>query len=106
MEIQLRRLEFPHIGALSLDPEAEPQWTSKLPRRPLSIELNGQEVEGLNVSQICEKQKVYLPAKEYIHSLIRLASHQFEEGQNSVEDEYDGCVALYNLCQFLGILEG
>ncbi|KAF4637068.1 hypothetical protein G7Y89_g1007 [Cudoniella acicularis] len=103
--IQLRRLEFPHIGALLPDPRVESGWTSKVPRRPLSIESNGQEVEGIRAFEICDNEKVYTSAKDYIRSLIRLAFHQFEEGQNSVENEYDACVVLYNLYQFQDLVE-
>jgi hypothetical protein len=86
--MQLRQLEFPQIGALLPDPEVVFQWTSKVPRTALSMELNRQEVEGLHAFGIWDKKKVHQSAKDYIHSLIRLAFRQFE-GQNSVKDEYN-----------------
>lgn len=107
IEVQLRRLEFPHISALSIEPESEAQWTSRIPRRPFSIELNGQEIEGIPTLLLDDngKEEIYTSANEYIRSLVDLGFQQFQRGRNSVEDEYDATVALYNLHQFRDIVE-
>jgi len=75
-------------------------WTFDPPRRPLSIELNAQELEGLQASDIIKKDTIFGSAIDYFALLLDLAFNMFESCKNSVFDEYDAEVALYNLHQF------
>lgn len=97
--IQLRNHEFSRIGSLSISNTAA-GWTFDTLDRPLSIELNAQELEGLHARDIIKKDTSFGSAKDYFTSLVNLAFNMFEKCKNSVFDEYDAEGALYNLHQF------
>jgi hypothetical protein len=97
--IQLRLHEFSKIGSLSLSSDGL-GWTLDSYKRPLSIDLIEQEIEGLQPGLIVKPDQAYTSTADYIDSLIRLALNQFERGRNSVYDECDAEIALYNLHQF------
>jgi Phosphotransferase enzyme family len=102
--IQLRAHEFPHIGSLTLSDNVS-RWAFDVPRRPLSMELNAQEIEGLQASNIVRKDSIFRSDKDYFTSLIGLAFNLFKRSQNSVFDNYDAEVALYNLYQFKDVVK-
>ncbi|KAH0548278.1 hypothetical protein GP486_008019 [Trichoglossum hirsutum] len=103
--IQLWAHEFPHIGSLTLSDNAS-GWTFDVPRRPLSIELNAQEIEGLQACNIFRKDAIFRSAEDYFTSLIDLAFNLFETSKNSVFDKYDAEIALYDLYQFKEVVKG
>jgi hypothetical protein len=102
--IQLRGHEFPHIGSLAVSNDAR-GWSFDVPRRPISIELNGHEIEGLQVTGILGKDAIFKSAKDYFTSLVGLAFNLFRRSKNSVYDKYDGRIALRNLQRSLKVAE-
>ncbi|KAI9768887.1 MAG: hypothetical protein M1839_003864 [Geoglossum umbratile] len=97
--IQLRLHEFPEVGSFSLSPDGS-RWTHK---RPLSIDLIEQEVEGLRPGLIVEQNQSYASTVDYVYSLTQLAFNRFERGRNSVYN-VDAQLALYSLHQFRSLV--
>ncbi|KAI0010225.1 hypothetical protein F4779DRAFT_319842 [Xylariaceae sp. FL0662B] len=93
--IQLRRLEFPSIGCLQLS-----QGDFKVSKMTTSIDINMQELEGLNPSRIQASYYENSPlasANAYTSMLLEVADNAFAEGRSSVIDEDKGADALYHL---------
>lgn len=96
IHIQLRRLEFPSIGCLR--PSQDGFEVSKM---TTSIDINMQELEGLNPSRIQAsyyENGTLASASAYTSMLLDLADNAFAQGRSSVtEDEDEGADALYHL---------
>jgi Phosphotransferase enzyme family len=106
ISIQLRQQEFFKIGALALSrARSESGSTFEVCNRPLSVEVNAQELEGLHPTRIFKNQAVYTTARDYVSSLLWLALNEFEEGRNSVLNEEDGRRVLYGLHDFKRYVE-
>ena len=103
--IQLRRCEFSHIGSLTLDPidDETPIFSHN---RPLSIDINDQELGGLSPTSIIGPSKIYTTVIDYIYAQTQLLFNQFDKQQNSVYNEADARYHLYGLYQFRSILMG
>jgi hypothetical protein len=97
---QLRRQEFSRIGSLTLDDEDH--WTLDNP--PLSIDLNDQQVYGLEPQGAGDGP--YGSAIQYIFFLYHLLLNRFYKQRNSVWDEVDAKEKLYGLENVKGILFG
>lgn len=100
IHIQLRRLEFPSIGCLGFGPGGEIQVVKK----NKSIDINVQELEGLQPSKI--QASYYDPdgrlasANKYTEMLLDIADNAFVQGRGIVLDEAQGGEALYHLHVF------
>jgi hypothetical protein len=98
--IQLRRLEFPSIGCLGLGPGGEIQVVKK----NTSIDINVQELEGLQPSKI--QASYYGPdgrlvsANKYTEMLLEISDNAFTQGRGTVWEESQGAEALYHLHLF------
>jgi serine/threonine protein kinase len=97
--IQLRLHEFPCVGSLSIATDTS-EWSLSSARRPLSIDLNQQEVEGLQPGHIVHPNDTYASTVDYIYSQLQLVLNWFSKGRNSVLNEFDAEIALYSLYQF------
>ncbi|KAI9768151.1 MAG: hypothetical protein M1839_004178 [Geoglossum umbratile] len=100
--IQLRLHEFPGVGCLSPSSDGS-GWTFDGHRRPLSIDMIEQEIEGLEPGLLVKPNDSYTSTIDYVYSLRCLAFNQFERGRNSVASKYDAEIALYNLHQFFAL---
>lgn len=69
-------------------------------RRPLPIDLNQQEVEGLQPSHISHPDYIYASAVDYVYTQMRLVQNWVFKGRNSVSNEFDAEIAMYDLYQF------
>ncbi|KAH6622646.1 phosphotransferase enzyme family protein [Chaetomium tenue] len=102
--IQLRRLVFPSVGRLSEGPVG-PQIT----KRNTSIDLNMQELEGLEPSAI---QDLYYSsgtlssASRYVAMQLDLADNAFARGRGTVSDAKQGRDRLYHLHMFRQFTQG
>lgn len=96
--IQLRRLEFMSIGALSCDSTG-----FGVHKMPISISTNEQELEGLGPWEIQASygsRGVLTSASSYASMLMHVARNAFEKSRKSVYSEADGNETLYNLHMF------
>jgi hypothetical protein len=97
--VQLRRLEFSSIGVLSRSLDK-----FEVRKKPISIDINVQELEGLQPSRIQAEygggNGVVTSAHDYISMLVRIARNAFERSRTSVLNKDDGQLALYHLDQF------
>jgi serine/threonine protein kinase len=94
--IQLRRLEFPSIGCLAHGPEG-----FNVRKRIATIDINMQELEGLQPSKIqssfYNNRGSLTSANEYVAMLLQIADNAFVKGRNSVSERHQGEDALYHL---------
>ncbi|RDL30802.1 uncharacterized protein BP5553_10147 [Venustampulla echinocandica] len=95
--IQLRSHEFSCVGSLSIPKNNSEGY---IIRRPLSIDLNQQELEGLQPGHISHLDDTYASAVDYVYSQMQLVLNWFSKGRNSVLSEFDAEIALYDLYQF------
>jgi hypothetical protein len=83
--IQLRRLEFPSIGCLAQGSEG-----FKVRKRIATIDINMQELEGLQPSKIqnsfYDDRGSLTSANDYVAMLLQIADNAFAEGRNSVSE--------------------
>ncbi|KAL1847096.1 hypothetical protein Daus18300_014066 [Diaporthe australafricana] len=83
--IELRKQEFPAIGALGIDP-CGPSKSNlagvRVCHRPLSIEIAMQESEGQNPSEMFPARKTFSTASEYIQSLLWLLDNELNRCSN------------------------
>lgn len=92
--IELRRHEFPAIGALGLDPTgptiSNPAGVHVC-HRPLSIEIAMQECEGQNPSEMFPVNKTFSSSSAYIDSLLWLSDNELSRSTNpEIDREGDG----------------
>lgn len=90
---QIRRLEFPEIGALGL-PTSEDD-AIRVRHRPLCIEMLFQEIEGLEPTRVFPKDKTFTTAREFVDALLSLSDNLFEKTKNSGIDVQGGGRTLY-----------
>ncbi|KAI8943968.1 phosphotransferase enzyme family protein [Xylaria longipes] len=95
--IQLRRLEFASVGCLRQHKDGP-----KVSKRTTSIDINMQELEGLNPSVIqasyTNQSGTLASAGAYTSMLLQLADNAFAKSRASVtDDEEQGADALYHL---------
>lgn len=94
--IQLRRLEFSSIGCLAHGPEG-----FNVRKRIATIDINMQELEGLQPSKIQSSfyndRGSLTSANDYVAMLLQIADNAFVEGRNSVSERDQGEDALYHL---------
>ncbi|RDL40360.1 Uncharacterized protein BP5553_00339 [Venustampulla echinocandica] len=80
--IHLRRLEFSSIGILSRGSDG-----FDVRKKPMSISINEQELEGLQSSRIQAEygscKGVLTSASDYVSMLLRIAWNAFEKGRKS-----------------------
>ena len=101
--IQLRRLELPSIGCLGSGPGP---GDIQVDKKTMSIDINMQELEGLQPSKIQSSYYEHDPdgrlttANKYVEMLLDIADNAFAKGRGSVLDEDMGGDALYHLHLF------
>lgn len=98
--IQLRLHEFPCIGSLSISKDTPENYSI---RRPLSIDLNQQEVEGVEPSHISNPVETYTSAVDCVYTQMQLVLNWFSKDRNSASSEFDAEIALYDLYQFRAV---
>lgn len=98
--IELRKQEFPAIGALGFDgygpSNANPPGV-RVCHRPLSIEIAMQECEGQDPTERFPVNKAFATASEYTESLLWLLDNELERSTNPhiYKFEDDGRMLLY-----------
>ena len=85
--IQLHLQQFDRIGSLTLDRD-DLSWTFG-ESRPLTININDQEIDGLDVAHIIRPDQTYSSTIDYTYALMQLIFNQFLEGRHSVYNEKD-----------------
>ncbi|KAI0914737.1 phosphotransferase enzyme family protein [Ustulina deusta] len=103
--IQLRRLEYPSVGCLRRHEDGP-----KVSKMITSIDINMQELEGLNPSVIqagyTNQYGTLASAGAYTLMLLQLADNAFAKSRCSVtDDEEQGADALYHLNIFRQYVE-
>ncbi len=98
--VQLRQLEFPQIGALGLpsrdtsalfcDPE-----DIRVSNRPLLIDIDLQEIDGLEPGEIFPPRKTLNTAKGFAEALVSLAANKLEKEADQELDEKEPGTVLY-----------
>ncbi|KPM34283.1 hypothetical protein AK830_g12291 [Neonectria ditissima] len=105
IHLQLRRLEFPSIGRLTCGPDG-----FKVSRQATTIDINMQELEGLQPSKIqafySDSNSLLTSANDYVTMLLEIAYNAFVEGRSSVVEDRQGEDALYHLHIFRQYAEG
>ncbi|EER37404.1 conserved hypothetical protein [Histoplasma capsulatum H143] len=100
--IQLYRQQFDHVGALTLDSNDE-NWVFEH-NRPLTIELNDQELCGMKSSEIIPAHRTYNSTIDYTYAILKLVFNDFYHGKDSVFDEEDARNYLYAIFASQGIV--
>ncbi|KAH0539145.1 hypothetical protein FGG08_004317 [Glutinoglossum americanum] len=100
--IQLHLQQFDRIGSLTLDRD-DSSWTFG-ESRPLTIDINDQEIDGLDVARIIGPDQTYGSTIDYIYTLMQLVFNQFLRGRHSVYSEKDARWELYGLHKFRALL--
>ncbi|EGE04991.1 hypothetical protein TEQG_03835 [Trichophyton equinum CBS 127.97] len=100
--LQLHCHHFDRIGALTLDSNDE-NWVFEH-NRPLSIELNDQELSGLKSSEIIPTHRTYSSTIDYAYSVLKLVFNDFYHGKDSVFNETDARNYLYGIFASQGIV--
>ncbi|KAM5349986.1 hypothetical protein ACJ41O_006491 [Fusarium nematophilum] len=90
---QLRRLEFPEIGALGLPRQDESAICVR--HRPLSIEVLLQQGEGLEPAIMFREKTTFKTSRDYINALLWLGDNLLSKGKNSMVDSRGGDRTLY-----------
>ncbi|KAI3397651.1 hypothetical protein diail_10522 [Diaporthe ilicicola] len=100
--VELRRQEFPSIGALGFDPrgpsESNPAGVHVC-HRPISIEIAMQECEGQNPAEMFPFNKTFKTASEYIGSLLWLLDNEIDRSTNPDIEGREGML-LYAVRDF------
>ncbi|EAS34713.3 uncharacterized protein CIMG_00067 [Coccidioides immitis RS] len=100
--IQLYRQQFDHVGALTLDSNDE-NWVFEH-NRPLTIELNDQELSGMKSSEIIPAHQTYNSTIDYAYAVLKLIFNDFYRGKDSVFDKKDARNYLYGIFASQGIV--
>ncbi|OJD13730.1 hypothetical protein AJ78_05842 [Emergomyces pasteurianus Ep9510] len=100
--IQLYRQQFDHVGALTLDSNNK-NWVFEH-NRPLTIELNDQELSGMKSSEIIPAHQTYNSTIDYANAVLKLVFNDFYRGKDSVFDEKDARNYLYGIFASQGIV--
>ena len=99
--IQLRRLEFPSIGCLGFDSEGV-----RVSKRTVSIDINMQELEGLQPSEIqasyCDADGRLTSANKYVDMLLDISDNAFAKSRDSVLEPTIGGDYLFHRHLFRG----
>ncbi|KAH0558658.1 hypothetical protein GP486_004689 [Trichoglossum hirsutum] len=75
-----------------------------LQHQPLTININDQEIDGLDVTRIIKPDQTYSLTIDYTYTLIQLVFNQFLRGRHSVYNEKDAQWELYGLHKFHALL--
>ncbi|KID96065.1 phosphotransferase enzyme family protein, partial [Metarhizium majus ARSEF 297] len=101
INLQLRHLEFPTIGALGL-PERSTELLNAcnpdsiaVQNRPLTLNMAMQAAEGYQPDTIIEQGKTFQTAREFVAALIRLSENQFNRSPDIGLDKRRGRSLLY-----------
>ncbi|KAG8412939.1 hypothetical protein J3459_013632 [Metarhizium acridum] len=101
MNLELRRLEFPTIGALGLPEKSTEPLNACNPdsiavqNRPLTLNMALQAAEGYQPDTIIEQGKTFHTAREFVDALIRLSENQFTKSPDVGLDQRRGRSLLY-----------
>lgn len=103
--IQLRRLEFPSIGCLALGPDG-----IKVQKKTSTIDINMQELEGLQPSKIrnlfYSTEGVLRSANDYVAMLLEISDNAFVRSRNRSLDQEHGEDARYHNHMFRQYVQG
>lgn len=99
--IQLYQQQFDHIGALTIDEGGHWKFGDN---RPLTVDVNEQEVSGLDICQYLSSCQTFASTIDYIYFLVRLMLNDFYKGRDSVTGEEDARNYLYSIYSSQGIL--
>ncbi|EEP78199.1 predicted protein [Uncinocarpus reesii 1704] len=96
--IQLFRQQFDRIGALTLTEGGNWTFTNTY---PLTIDINEQEISGLDARCFLNLNHTFQSTIDYIYSIVRLISNDFHRGRESILNENDAQLYLYSIyaCQ-------
>ncbi|EEQ91569.2 uncharacterized protein BDCG_06689 [Blastomyces dermatitidis ER-3] len=100
--LQLYQQQFDHIGAFTLDSNDE-NWIFEH-NRPLTIELNDQELSGMQGSEIMPPKRTYSSTIDYVFTILKLIFNDFHRGKDSVFNEEDARNYLYGIFASQGIV--
>ncbi|EGD97990.1 serine/threonine protein kinase [Trichophyton tonsurans CBS 112818] len=100
--LQLHRHQFDRIGALTLDSNDE-NWVFEH-NRPLTIELNDQELSGMKSSEIIPAHQTYSSTIDYVYTVMKLVFNDFYRSKDSVFNETDARNYLYGIFASQGIV--
>ncbi|EEP78302.1 predicted protein [Uncinocarpus reesii 1704] len=99
--IQLYHQQFDHVGALTLD--SNDNWVFQH-NRPLTIELNDQELSGMKSSEIIPAHQTYNSTIDYVYAVLKLIFNDFYHGKDSVFNKEDARNYLYGIFASQGIV--
>ncbi|KAI9826624.1 MAG: hypothetical protein M1832_006220 [Thelocarpon impressellum] len=92
--IQLRQLEFDHMGALTLDEHGNPAFTNN---RPLGIDFNDDQVDGQDPARMLKPHDVFTSTKASVRYLMKQAFHNYLRQRDAVGNEGNAKNHLYAL---------
>jgi hypothetical protein len=101
--IQLRQQEFDGIGSLTSPVNDSGNFALA---GPLSVDVNAQQVGGLNACDLIPLVGAFASTKEYVSALTAVIFNRFYSKRDSVFDEKDARMELYGLYQFRQLSEG
>ncbi|WEW56652.1 hypothetical protein PRK78_002100 [Emydomyces testavorans] len=100
--IQLYRQQFDRIGALTLDKNDE-HWVFAS-NRPLTVDVNEQEVSGLEICNYLPPNRTFHSTIDYIYMVTKLISNDFHRGRDCIVNEDDARWYLYSIYASQSIL--
>ncbi|KAI9674963.1 MAG: hypothetical protein M1817_001369 [Caeruleum heppii] len=92
--VQLRRLEFKHVGALTLDEHGEPTFA---PHRSLGVDFNDGQLDEQDPASLLGPHDVFTSTRAYVRFLVQMAFHNFLRQRDVVGTEKNAQVQLYAL---------
>ncbi|KAI1937030.1 hypothetical protein LOZ57_006697 [Ophidiomyces ophidiicola] len=99
--IQLYRQQFDRIGALTLTEDGNWIFASN---RPLTIDINEQEISGLDFCRFLAPDQTFQSTIDYVYMIVRLMFNDFYRGRDSILNESDAQLYLYSIYACQGIL--
>ncbi|KAI1935159.1 hypothetical protein LOZ66_005465 [Ophidiomyces ophidiicola] len=99
--IQLYRQQFDRVGALTLNENGD--WVFA-ENRPLTIDINEQELCGLDICRHLPYNRTFQSTIDYIYIIVNLIFNDFYRGRDSITSEEDAQYYLYSIFASQGIL--
>lgn len=90
--VQLRQLEFEHVGALTLDEHGEPTFT---PHRAMGVDFNNEQIDGQDPASMLGPHNVFTSTQAFVRFVVQAAFHTFLRRRDVVGSESNAKVTLY-----------
>ncbi|WEW61693.1 hypothetical protein PRK78_007185 [Emydomyces testavorans] len=99
--IQLYRQQFDRVGALTLDEHGNWIFANN---RPLTIDINEQEVSGLDFCCYLPPDHTFNSTIDYVYMIMRLIFNDFYRGRDCIINQDDAQWYLYSIYTLQSIL--